>query len=418
MSVCLYTYTGIAQRRGNRYPLFVELSMKCMKKINRVIEPIQFPEKITAVFRPELRVLNCANLRAIILSAFMVLCCLPAIAQENTTEIRIGIAAPLSGGFSPLGKQLVDGARVAATAKGAQLVVADDRCDAEGGKTAAETFLKENVTIATGFLCSEALEAALPILHERNIPIIASGVSDPTLIEKRATTPFAIFRLTTGLDKETRATGSFLGSIWRAQPFAVIDDGTIEGRERAARVLANLKDQQLQPVFTDTYRPGLENQNALVSRLRRAGATHVYVGGERDDIAAIGTSAAALKYPLVIAGGSVLNAAPGTQPLSTETLMIAPLQPQDLPTAKPAVDAINQAGKLPEAYSVMGYATVELAANAITQAESHKQPLIDMLRNNTFETVLGTLKFDADGMRTDNPNRLQRYDGTRFITAD
>jgi len=344
--------------------------------------------------------------------------CLPAMAQDNTTEIRIGIAAPLSGGFAPLGNQLVDGARVAAAAKNTQLIVADDRCDAAGGKAAAETFVKENVAIATGFLCSEALEAALPVLNQQNIPIIATGVSDSTLTEKRASTPFSIFRLTTGLDKETRATGSFLGSMWRAQPFAVIDDGTIEGRERAAKVLASLKEQQLQPVFTDTYRPGLENQNALVSRLRRAGATHVYVGGERDDIAAIGASAAALKYPLVIAGGSVLNAAPGTQPLSSETLMIAPLKPQDLPTAKPAVDAINQAGKLPEAYAVMGYATIELAANAISRAASQKQPLIDMLRENSFETVLGTLKFDANGMRTDNPNRLQRYDGTRFITAD
>jgi len=391
--------------------------MKYMKKINRVINPEQFPEKIRVVFRPELCTFNFTKLLVTTLSAFTMLC-LPSLAQDNTTEIRIGIAAPLSGGFAPLGNQLVDGARVAATAKNAQLIVADDRCDAAGGKAAAETFVKENVTIATGFLCSEALEAALPVLNQQNIPIIATGVSDSTLTEKRASTPFSIFRLTTGLDKETRATGSFLGSMWRAQPFAVIDDGTIEGRERAAKVLASLKEQQLQPVFTDTYRPGLENQNALVSRLRRAGATHVYVGGERDDIAAIGASAAALKYPLVIAGGSVLNAAPGTQPLSSETLMIAPLKPQDLPTAKPAVDAINQAGKLPEAYAVMGYATIELAANAISRAASQKQPLIDMLRENSFETVLGTLKFDANGMRTDNPNRLQRYDGTRFITAD
>ncbi|OYR22695.1 periplasmic binding family protein [Brucella thiophenivorans] len=391
--------------------------MKYMKKINRVINPEQFPEKIRVVFRPELCTFNFTKLLVTTLSAFTMLC-LPSLAQDNTTEIRIGIAAPLSGGFAPLGNQLVDGARVAATAKNTQLIVADDRCDAAGGKAAAETFVKENVAIATGFLCSEALEAALPVLNQQNIPIIATGVSDSTLTEKRASTPFSIFRLTTGLDKETRATGSFLGSMWRAQPFAVIDDGTIEGREHAAKVLASLKEQQLQPVFTDTYRPGLENQNALVSRLRRAGATHVYVGGERDDIAAIGASAAALKYPLVIAGGSVLNAAPGTQPLSSETLMIAPLKPQDLPTAKPAVDAINQAGKLPEAYAVMGYATIELAANAISRAASQKQPLIDMLRENSFETVLGTLKFDANGMRTDNPNRLQRYDGTRFITAD
>ncbi|WP_412534976.1 branched-chain amino acid ABC transporter substrate-binding protein [Ochrobactrum sp. AN78] len=417
MSVYLYTYTGIAQRRGNRYPLFVQLAMKCLKKINRVIKPVPLPGKHKAVLRPELRMHNFTKIFATALSAFTMLC-LPTMAQEDSTVIRIGIAAPLSGGFAPLGNQLVDGARVAATAKNPELVVADDRCDAEGGKTAAETFIKDNVQIATGFLCSEALEAALPLLNRRNIPVITSGVSDLTLTEKRSSTPLPVFRLTTGLDKETRATGSFLGSLWRSQPFAVIDDGTIEGRERASHVLASLREQQLQPVFTDTYRPGLENQNALVARLRRAGATHVYVGGERDDIAAIGASATTLKYPLVIAGGSVLNAAPGTQPLSADTLMIAPLKPQDLSTARTAVDAINQAGKLAEAYSIIGFATIELAEAAIRQATDQKQPLIDILRDNSFETSLGTLNFDGNGMRTDNPNRLQRYDGTQFISAD
>ena len=333
-------------------------------------------------------------------------------------DMRIGLAAPLSGTFAPLGNQLAEGAHIAAAAKSAPLVISDDRCDAEGGREAAERFVKENVRIATGFLCPDALEAALPILAADNISVVASGVSEPTLTERRATTPMAVFRLATGLDKETQATGSFLGSLWRAQPFAVIDDGTIEGRERAARVLASLKEQQLQPVFTDTYRPGLDNQNALVARLRRAGATHVYVGGERDDIAAIGASAAALNHPLTIAGGSLLDAAAGAQSLNQGTLMIAPLRPQDLSTAKPAIEALHRAGKLADAYAVIGYSSAEIAADAIRRADEKKQPVLDTLRTGSFETVLGTIKFDDNGIRTDNPNRLQRFDGKRFVLTD
>lgn len=348
----------------------------------------------------------------------IILTLLASSVLAQAEDMRIGLAAALSGTFAPLGNQLAEGARVAAAAKGAELIISDDRCDAEGGKEAAERFVKENVRVATGFLCPEALEAALPILAAGNIPIVASGVSEPTLTERRASAPMAVFRLATGLDKETQATGSFLGSLWRAQAFAIIDDGTIEGRERAARVLASLKEQQLQPVFTDTYRPGLDNQNALVARLRRAGATHVYVGGERDDIAAIGTSAAALNYPLTIAGGSLLEATSGAQPLSQGTLMIAPLRPQDLSTAKPAVDALRQAGKLADAYAVIGYASIEIAADVIASADEQKQPVIDTLRNGSFETVLGTIKFDGNGIRTDNPNRLQRFDGKRFVLAD
>ncbi|WP_411505763.1 branched-chain amino acid ABC transporter substrate-binding protein [Brucella anthropi] len=350
--------------------------------------------------------------------AGIILTLLAGSVLAQAEDMRIGLAAPLSGTFAPLGNQLAEGARVAATAKGAELVISDDRCDAEGGKAAAERFVKENVRVATGFLCPEALEAALPVLAAGNIAVVVSGVSEPTLTERRALAPLPVFRLATGLDKETQATGSFLGSLWRAQPFAIIDDGTIEGRERAARVLTNLKEQQLQPVFTDTYRPGLDNQNALVARLRRAGATHVYVGGERDDIAAIGASAAVLNYPLTIAGGSLLEAAPGPRPLSQGTLMIAPPRPQDLSTAKPAIDALRQAGKLADAYAIIGYASAEIAADAIRRADAQKEPVIDMLRNQSFETVLGTIRFGGDGIRTDNPNRLQRFDGKRFVLAD
>ncbi|WP_343314619.1 branched-chain amino acid ABC transporter substrate-binding protein [Brucella sp. BE17] len=339
---------------------------------------------------------------------------LPVYAEN----MRIGFAAPLSGTFAPLGNQLAQGARIAALAKGAELVVSDDHCTAEGGKDAAERFVQQNVQIAAGFLCSEALEAALRVLGKRNIPIIISGISEPTLTEKRTSPAMPTFRLTTGLNKETQATASFLGSLWRAQPFAIIEDGTIEGRERAGHVLASLKAQQLQPVFTDTYRPGLENQNALIARLKRAGASHVYVGGERDDISAIAASAERMNYPLVIAGGSLLDAVPGAVPLAEGTLMTAPLKPQNLPTAKPAIDALKASGDLVDGFAITGYASVEITVSALAQAQERKQPLPDVLRNVSFETALGTIKFDPNGLRTDNPNRLQRYDGKRFIPAD
>ncbi|EEH14808.1 Leu/Ile/Val-binding protein family protein [Brucella ceti str. Cudo] len=389
--------TGIAQRRGNRYPLFYQIATNCLKKTDHVIAPGKCP--------------------ATVLLTSIVLSWLASGALVQAEDVRVGLAAPLSGTFAPLGNQLVEGARAAA-GTGVQLTVFDDRCDAEGGKEAAERFVEQNIRIATGFLCPEALETALPILSQRNIPIIISDVSELTLAERRAASPLPTFRLTTGLNKETQATGSFLGSLWRAQPFAIIDDGTIEGRERAARVLANLKEQQLQPVFTDTYRPGLDKQNALVSRLRRAGATHVYVGGERDDIAAIGASAAALNYPLVIAGGSLLDAAPGPHPLAQGTLMIAPVRPSDLSTAKPAIDALHQADKLADSYAIIGYASVEIADEAIKRADEQKQPIINLLRSGSFETALGTIKFDENGIRTDNPNRLQRFDGERLILTD
>lgn len=346
-----------------------------------------------------------------------------AVAEQ---PFKIGIAAPLSGSFAPLGKQLIQGAQSAAAGERidpqsdlqTELTIADDSCTAEGGKAAAEAFLQAQVKIVTGFLCSEALEAAWPSLVEHNIPIIISGVRELTLSEKRNSGPKPLFRLASGLDKQAEAAGNILASLWRDLPFAIIDDGTIEGRELAARVLTQLRDKQLQPVFTDTYRPGLDNQNALVGRLRRAGATQLFVGGQRDDVAAIERSIKALKYPMSIAGGDMLQAAGAASDLSVGTLMIAVPEPQTLPTAAATVSAMQAAGQLTEGYVITGFASVQLAQNALKAAQDQKQPLIDILRTNAFETVLGTIRFNEHGERIDNPNRLQRYDGQRFVIVD
>lgn len=381
-----------------------------------MIEPIQIKKKLEMAF--QFATLACFRLDRLIaiLSVFALytLAVIPSFAQE----LRVGLAAPLSGGFAPLGQQFLEGAKTAANNKDLTLIVADDQCSADGGRAAAQKFVQESVVIALGFHCTEALEAALPILAEKNIAILTTSTSGPTLTERRSGATMPVFRVTTGLEKEMQTTGSFLASLWRSEPFAIIDDGTIEGRVRAAHLLNYLKEQQLEPVFTDTYRPGLENQNALVARLRRAGATHVYVGGERDDIAAISASSDALNYPLVVAGGSMLNAAPGPLPLKENTLMIAPLNPLDLPSAGSALDALRQAQIIPDANAVRGYAILELAALAAQQSQKQNRPIISILYNDSFETALGTLKFDHQGTRTDNPNRLQRYDGKRFKPAD
>ena len=79
--------------------------------------------------------------------------------------------------------------------------------------------------------------------------------------------------------------GDILVREWRNDLFAIIDDGTIYGRELAETLRAAAELAALKPVFVDTFRPQLENQIALAGRLNRAGATHVFAGGDAEDVA-------------------------------------------------------------------------------------------------------------------------------------
>src|SRR5690606_26619730 len=157
----------------------------------------------------------------------------------------------------------------------------------EGGAAAARRFAEERVSVVVGFLCTESIEAALPILKEAGIPVITPGVRTDSLTDGREKTGWPVYRLAPRADEEQKAVAEIITDRWRNEHFAIIDDGTIYGRNLAENLRAAAELQALKPVFIDTFRPQLDNQIGLVGRLRKAGATHVSVGGARSDTAIV-----------------------------------------------------------------------------------------------------------------------------------
>jgi branched-chain amino acid transport system substrate-binding protein len=276
--------------------------------------------------------------------------------------------------------------------------------------------LEARVAIVAGFLCTEAIEAALPILAQAGIPVVATGVRTGGLTDRRDKTGWPVVRYAPRADAEVRAAGEILGQRWREELFAIIDDGTIYSRELAEGFRLAVEERGLKPAFIDTFRPQLDNQIGLVGRLRRSGATHVLAAGDRTDLAIIGRDAAQLGYDLTIAGGEVLRAAPDKPDLARGTLMIG--LPEWAEIADPAVVAgFAERGVVPEGYVLPAYASVEVAIQAVEAARAAGATVFDSLQSGRFTTVLGPVAFDDKGDRTDNPYRLFRYDGQKFVEA-
>lgn len=329
--------------------------------------------------------------------------------------MRIGVAAPLTGPSAPLGRQLEAGAQAAAKARGnlqVDVETADDACTADGGATAARRFAEAKVRLVVGFLCTEAIEAALPILAGAAIPVITPGVRTDSLTDRRGKTGWPIYRLAPRADGERGAVATILTRLWRDQLFAIIDDGTIYGRELAESFRVAAQQAGRKPVFVDTYRPQLDNQIGLVGRLRKAGATHLLVGGDRDDIAVIARDAQLLGMPLVIAGGEALRSAPGDVPLRAGTLMIG--LPEWAEIADPAVvESLGKADIQPEGYVLPAYAAMEIAMAAASSSEAPAAAL----DSRDFRTAIGTVRFDVNGDLTESPYRLFRFDGAKFVAV-
>jgi branched-chain amino acid transport system substrate-binding protein len=187
--------------------------------------------------------------------------------------------------------------------------------------------------------------------------------------------------------------------LWRETNFAIVDDGTIHARDLVESFRQAALEAGLKPVFSDTFRPGLEKQNALANRLRKAGATHVLFGGSIDD--AIILSRDAQEY-----GGLTLALGESALPLEPQTAhgpILALALPDFTLMAESAAAklAIEAEGILPDAYALLAYAAVEIAA-------ASGQP-------GPFTTAAGTIAFTPGGDLADNPFRLTELKNGAYV---
>ncbi|MER8591353.1 branched-chain amino acid ABC transporter substrate-binding protein [Mesorhizobium sp. M1182] len=346
-----------------------------------------------------------------------VLAWLSVACSANAETLLVGVAAPLSGPSAILGKQIEAGATMAAEADGTEIRTIDDACTADGGAAAAREFTAAKVNVVIGFLCTDAIEAALPILKDAGIPVITVGVRTESLTDRRAKTGWPIYRLGPRGDDERNAVAAILTRLWQTELFAIVDDGTIYGREMAETFRAAAEQAALKPVFVDTFRPQLDNQIGLIGRLRKAGATHVFAGGDGDDVAIMGRDAGQLNTGMVFAGGEALRAPLGDVAYADGTLMIAPPEWADVADPKVLQSFAGQ-NIVPEGYTLPAYAAVEIAKSASALTQSSGERLANVLTAHDFTTAIGPIRFDEKGDLTQNPYRAFRFDGGRFVPAE
>ncbi|MDO9417136.1 branched-chain amino acid ABC transporter substrate-binding protein [Pararhizobium sp.] len=346
--------------------------------------------------------------------ALLAACLLPA-ATAMAADMKIAVVAPDAGSFALLGKQIRDGATFAAKDSGTEIVPIAESCEPDAGGETAKALISAGVDAAIGFLCSESLEATLPLLTEAQIPAITVSVRSGILMEDAVKNKWPLFRLAPTGDAEAKKIVTEITSRWKDKSFALIEDGTIYSRELVETVRTALEEIGMKPVFTDTYRPTQEQQVALVRRLAKTGATHVFISGDRNDTAIIARDAKSEKLALTIMGGDALTAANQPVPLPDGVLAVTLMDPATTPDGKAVADALRQAKIEPEGYVLPAFAAVSLLEQAHELSGESDQPLAASLLNGPFSTVLGSIGFTAGHERSDNPYQLMQWQGSRFV---
>ena len=337
-----------------------------------------------------------------------------ALSATGSAAATIGVVAPQSGPYVLLGGQVLAGATAAAEIDGSRIVAIDETCEAGSGAAVAQKLVAAKVDAAIGFLCAETLQDALPPLKTANVPAITVSVRSKLLMEDSLKFGWPLYRLAPADGAEADKLVEVILRDWQGKPFALIEDGTIHGRELAEAIRNALEQAGMKPMFSDTYRPGQEQQIALVRRLNRTGVTHVFVGGDRNDTATIARDAAAEKIKLTILGGDTMKAANQPQPLAEGVLAVTLPDYAAGPEATTVAAALRAKGIEPEGYALPAHAAVTVVQQAAAAARAQSRPIAALI-SGPYPTVIGPVAFDSRHELSVNPYRLRQWHDKRFV---
>jgi branched-chain amino acid transport system substrate-binding protein len=328
-------------------------------------------------------------------------------ARVAEADIRIGVAAPMTGVYAWAGERYERGAELAVENLNAQggllgerieLIVGDDFCNADQAVALARKFASDGMVFVAGHWCSHASIPASKVYEDAGILMIAPGSASALLTDEGGPN---VFRVCGRDDRQGEMVADHLIEHWAGKEIAIVDDGTTWGVGVADGARRGLQERGVAVVVDETITPGEEEYSALVSRMQAAGVEVLFLGGyhreaglifrqARDrgyDLQLIANSAMALEDFPMIAGAGLEG-----------TLMAAMTYTGDRPQAKDVVAQFHAAGYEPLGYTLYTYAAVQVWAQAVEAAGSLDFDAVTLaMHSRQFDTVLGRIGFDEKG---------------------
>lgn len=333
------------------------------------------------------------------------LCVSPAVfAQDDLSPtlqtLHIGILAPFSGPFEPLGREVERGVSLAVEAYAQEagltvtVTIADDRCDESGGRDAANQLIGAQVDVVVGGVCWRPALAARDVLSLQNIPYYASGVRHGGLTEDEVT---GVFRINGRDDRQ----GAFLadalsdgsldaqiGGSLRQRPLVILYTDGSYGRTLAEAVRDSVSQTQLELAMYEAFEP----DEGMVQAASRAQAENpglvMVLAGQADSALMIAALREELPDTPVLAADSVLT---------PEFPLLAGEGAEGVVFARPTVwrgqvkadDLATLEGE--DVGSLLGLVVPSIAATQIAFAQAMGQA------DEPYSTVLGGLSFGENG---------------------
>lgn len=326
-------------------------------------------------------------------------------------DIRVGLAAPLSGPMAPIGRAmrstLEAAIREANTSGGLSdkrltLVVADDACSGATAEQAAASLIQDRPALVIGHPCSGAATRAAALYRQAGVLLIAVDARHPD-VTKGGTADPLVLRLAGRDDRQGDAAARWLIQHAPAGRVAIVHDRTAYARAIATRTKAILDAANVGSIVDLGIVAGKRDYPEIVTEIRAARAEAVFFAGFPDE-AAIVAAGLAENGPTIPFLGTDSLATPGFADIARRTPnpihVLLPSNPHALASGADAegtpatVISGPHHGSAARAQAALEAWLAMAGRMGTTDAKS----VGGALRDTPIETrTLGVLRFDKNG---------------------
>lgn len=232
--------------------------------------------------------------------ALMLAACGPKAAQGRVPEIcgadalgcakfapgetiKIGMGAPMTGGYASFGLDISQGGQIAIKDAGVwngvnfALAVEDDQGSADLGAAVANKFVADSAVVAVaGHIFSGAAASAMPIYEKAGIPMLSPSASNPPLTAQGST---VFNRIVFTDDQASSAVAKKLIDQLGVKKLAVMHDGEDYGKGLAELVAAKFTELGGEVVAEEAVTPKETDFTSVLSVVAAKGPDAIFFGG-------------------------------------------------------------------------------------------------------------------------------------------
>jgi len=349
-------------------------------------------------------------------------------------DVIVYVAVPLSGFQANGGQTVLGGVRLAAAEinnagglLGYRVVVRplDDESDSEVAVERAEEIRQaiaggDRVLAVIGHLNSGQTLAAMEIYKDLPLVVISATASEQSLTERNYDN---FFRVNANDAVQARVCADFLVDRLGASSIAVLYNNTEYGRGLATSLIENLQRRGVDVVLQIEVEEGQSLYTKEVEQIRAAAPDAIFYAGYEIEAPYLRAALveAGVTVPMLASDGAFLAATIDEANGAAEGMYVTAFAPSPRNVADSRWIEAYQAVEYrnPDTYSVNGYVAMQVLAEAVRKASSFERAaVVNSLRSERFDSLLGALRFEPDGDLVDPKIWVYQVVNNEFVQVE